>query len=42
MPAVVTAKNTPGTHNNPAAGPFSEGCAGMVNKKWKTPEILTM
>ena len=24
LPAVVTAMNTPGTHNNSAAGPFSE------------------
>ena len=24
MPAVVTARNTPGTHNNSATGPFSE------------------
>ena len=24
MPAVVTARNTPGTHNNTATGPFSE------------------
>ena len=32
MPAVVTARNTPGTHNNSATGPLSEtGCAAVDN-----------
>ena len=43
MPAVVTARNTPRTHNNSATGPFSETgmyCDGQY--KWKTCDILIM
>ena len=43
MPAVVTARNTPGTHNNSAVCPFSE--TGMYcdgKGKWRTDVILIL
>ena len=43
MPAVVTARHIPGSHNNSATGPFSETgmCCGGLSK-CNTREILIM